>query len=64
METLYIKNELHLFIESASDEMLKNFMRTLESRTGENQEIRTDLNRLMEDHSDIRMKLNLLRAEF
>lgn len=64
METLYIKNELHLFIESASNEMLENFMSSLESRTGEDDEIRNDLNRIMENHSDIKMKLSLLSENY
>lgn len=64
METLYIKNELHLFIESASNEMLENFMSSLESRTGEDDEIRNDLNRIMENHSDIKMKLSLLGENY
>ena len=64
METLYIKNELHLFIESASNEMLQNFMSSLDSRTGEDDEIRNDLNRIMENHSDIKMKLSLLSENY
>ena len=64
METLYIKNELHLFIESASNEMLQNFMSSLESRTGEDHEIRNDLNRIMETHSEIKMKLSLISEDY
>lgn len=64
MDTLYLKNELYHFIESASDETLQNFMRSLESRSGENHQLQTDLNRIMETHSDIKIKLNLLMAEY
>lgn len=64
METLYIKNELHLFIESASNEMLQNFLRSLASRTGEDPELQLDLNRILEADVDIRMKLSALMVDY
>jgi len=64
METPHIKNELHLFIESASNETLQNFLRSLDSRSAEDDHIRTDLNRIMESNSDMRIKLSELMVDY
>lgn len=64
MKTSYRKNELHLFIESASDETLQNFLRSLDSRCEEENHIRTDLNRIMESNSEIRIKLSELMVDY
>lgn len=64
MEALYIKTELHHFIESASDETLQNFLRSLASRPGEDQEMRLDLNRIVESNADLRIKLSGLMVDY
>lgn len=64
MEALDIKTELHHFIESASQETLQNFVRSLASRPGEDLELRLDLNRIVESNGDIRMKLGELMVDY
>jgi len=64
MENIYIKTELHHFIESASDETLQNFLRSMNSRPGEDPELRLDLKRIVESNGDIRMKLSELMVDY
>ena len=64
MEAIYNKTELHHFIESASDEMLQNFLRSLASRAGEDPELQLDLDRILETNVDIRIKLNALMVDY
>ena len=64
MEALNNKSELHHFIESASDEILQNFLRSLALRTDENLELREDLNRIVEFDGDIRMKVSELMVDY
>lgn len=64
METLYTKTELQHFIESASNETLQNFLKSLALRPGENPELRMDLNRIVENNGEIRMKLSELMVDY
>ena len=64
MEALYIKTELQHFIETASDEILQNFLRSLASRPGEDVEMRLDLNRIIESNAGIRIKLSALMVNY
>lgn len=64
METLYNKTELHHFIETASDETLQNFLKSLASRPGEDLDLRIDLNRIVENNGEIRMKLSELMVDY
>lgn len=64
MEAIYIKTELHHFIETASDEILQNFLRSLASRPGEDLELRMDLDRIVESNGDLRIKLSELMVDY
>ncbi len=64
MEAVYIKTELHHFIESASDQMLRNFLRSLDSRPGEDHELRMDLIRIIETNGEIGMKLSEFMVDY
>ncbi len=64
METIYIKSELHHFIEAASDETLHNFLRSLALRPGEDLELRMDLDRIVESNGEIRIKLSELMVDY
>jgi len=64
METLYNKTELQHFIETASDETLQNFLKSLASRPGEDPDLRIDLNRIVETNGEIRIKLSELMVDY